>query len=213
MSFVTHPLGATRWFVALVVAAFGCSEDASAPAAVPGTPCASFDSYCDRWDSLTQCMDGRWTAVDCVEMCDGATAGCLVKGSSDHPRASCVCDGPVAESTTADTEGDVHGACADDEVLIVCDHGECTEHACTDVCAETPDYQTSLGCRDGACACTAIGTACTLEDDPARCAGGAFMIGCFAERWLAIDCRVLCEEFTAECTYSDAGFARCSCLD
>ncbi|MBC8067322.1 MAG: hypothetical protein IAG13_03230 [Deltaproteobacteria bacterium] len=101
-------------------------------------------------------------------------------------------------------------ACIDPEVLITCETGACVEYDCWDVCAAASDAP-SLGCRDGVCACSAVGTPC-LPDQAARCEQGEFLVECVDDVWSVTDCRVRCAHINdPKCVYRSHETAVCLC--
>jgi hypothetical protein len=197
--------------LALLTWALACSGDDETSEVVVGSPCASNASYCEAWDELTRCMDGHWTRIDCVEACSGTAMGCIVSGSVQHPKATCLCeDGPA---TTGPSDGPMipDDICVDAEVLRLCGDGRCTEYDCSDVCAEQPDSPMSLGCRDRACACTAIGRACDPGEQP-RCSGEIHLVSCVEGVWSVSNCHMDCDPYwIGDCVYGPDGIAVCSC--
>jgi len=196
----------------VVVWSLGCRDDPS-PSFVVGDVCASPASYCETWESVVRCTDGRWKRIECASACGGATMGCLLRGSSDSmSKAACLCaDDTLAPQPEAE-EGStgVVDACLDSETLIECDTGDCKEYPCAELCAQQADFPTALGCRANACECSAIGAPCD-SDEPARCEPVESLVACVDGEWTATDCRRECRSASAVCGYDETQKAVCGC--
>lgn len=202
----------TRLAALLVLSlSLGCREDTAPPAFVVGDVCASSASYCDTWEAVVRCVDGRWVSTECTEACGGAAKGCLLRRSSYVSRAACLCgDDSLAPKAEEESSTSGFDECVDPETLIECDAQECAEYECADLCSQRADFPTSLGCRDGACECSAIGAPCE-GDELARCEPAASIVACVGGVWTSTDCRVQCGSPAASCGYGPTQEAVCGC--
>lgn len=187
----------------ILVAAVGC---AASPEMDPreGGFCPSFDAICVSDDSVLECRSREWTMVDCDEECSARgkiAAGCLVGPVVD----SCLCEAdPLAECQSGDS------ACGPDgDALYVCTASVWAETSCGDACSAAKPSRTSLGCREGECACTLEGTPCPV-DGTAVCDDTSTLAICENGLWVLVDCEANCPD-AGECSSWNEGTATCQC--